>query len=189
MKRNSDWAFQKANDPYVQGAAPYIDKAITWANQTGLKVLLDLHGAPDSQNGYDNSGHNGTVGWTGSQESIEDTRAVIQKIANNYAQDTYQDVVAGIELLNEPLSSKLPGGTDALVQYYKDSYGDVRVVSDTPVVLHDAFQNGTFWNDVLPSSDAQGVIIDHHEYQVFTDELVALSPDVSQVNFQGQHGC
>ena len=174
-----DWAFQKINDPYVEGAAPYIDQAITWARATGLKVLIDLHGAPDSQNGYDNSGHNGTVGWTGSQESVADTRAVIQKIANKYAQDSYQDTVVGIELLNEPLSSKLPGGTDALVQYYKDSYGDVRVVSDTPTVLHDGFQNGSFWNDILSSSDAQGVIIDHHEYQVFTDELVALSADVS----------
>ncbi|KAL9031983.1 MAG: hypothetical protein Q9196_000056 [Gyalolechia fulgens] len=51
------WAYTKSNnDPYIQGAAPYIDKAIGWARQTGLKVWIDLHGAPLSQNGFDNSG-------------------------------------------------------------------------------------------------------------------------------------
>jgi len=41
------WAFQKyEQDPYVQGAADYLDIAIGWARQTGLKVWIDLHGEP-----------------------------------------------------------------------------------------------------------------------------------------------
>ena len=140
--------------------------------------MIDLHGAPGSQNGYDNSGHNGTLGWSGPGNSVADTRAVIQQIARTYAQPSYQDVVIGIQLLNEPLASRLPGGTDAVVQFYKDGYGDVRDVSDTPVIIHDAFQPGNFWNGILAPPDAQGVVVDHHEYQVFTDELIALSPEV-----------
>lgn len=50
------WAYDDLG-PYARGAAPYIDKAIGWARQTGLKVMIDLHGAPGSQNGFDNSGH------------------------------------------------------------------------------------------------------------------------------------
>ena len=156
-----------------------MDSAIGWAKQTGLKVLIDLHGAPGSQNGYDNSGHNGTVGWGSDADSVSDTRAVIQKIANKYAQDSEQNVVVGIELLNEPLASKIAGGTDVVVQYSKDGYGDVRKISDTPVVVHDAFQEGSFWDDILTPPEATGVVIDHHEYQVFTDQLVALSAEVS----------
>lgn len=39
------WAFQKyQGDPYIQGAADYLEKAIGWARQTGLKVWIDLHG-------------------------------------------------------------------------------------------------------------------------------------------------
>ena len=151
---NPDWAFKKFNDPYVQGAAPYLDKAIGWARQTGLKVYIDLHGAPGSQNGFDNSGQRiltpDTPKWT-TGDTVKQTLAVIQLIANKYAQPSYQDVVVAIELLNEPLASKLAGGTDAVVQYYNDAYGDVRQVSDSPVILHDAFQNGTFWNGVLTS--------------------------------------
>ena len=171
----SDWAFQNFNDPYIQGAAPYIDSAITWARSTGLKVWIDLHGAPGSQNGYDNSGHNGTIGW-GSGDTVADTRSVIQQIANKYAKTEYQDVVVAIEVLNEPQSTKVAGGPDTVVQYYKDTYGDIRTVSDTPVMLHDGFQNITFWNDIL-TSPATGIVIDHHEYQIFTEELIDKSID------------
>jgi len=39
------WAFQKyEQDPYIQGAADYLDTAIGWARQTGLKIWIDLHG-------------------------------------------------------------------------------------------------------------------------------------------------
>ncbi|KAL8798555.1 MAG: hypothetical protein Q9182_006570 [Xanthomendoza sp. 2 TL-2023] len=141
-----DWAYKKYNnDPFIQGAAPYIDKAIGWARQTGLKVWIDLHGAPLSQNGYDNSGHlirkPETPGWT-QGDSVNATLGVIQLIANKYAQQSYQDVVVAIQLLNEPLATSLTGGTNAVIQYYNDGY----------------------------------VVIDHHEYQVFRNDLLSLSP-------------
>lgn len=31
-------------DPYVQGALDYLDQAIGWAGNAGLKVIIDLHG-------------------------------------------------------------------------------------------------------------------------------------------------
>ncbi|KAI4290280.1 MAG: hypothetical protein L6R35_000443 [Caloplaca aegaea] len=174
------WAYKKYNnDPYIQGAAPYMDKAIGWARQTGLKVWIDLHGAPLSQNGFDNSGQlikkPDIPGWT-QGDSIDATLAVIQLIANKYAQQSYQDVVVAIELLNEPLAESLTGGTNAVIQYYNDGYGNVRKISNTPVMIHDAFQNGSFWSGVLAPPDISGVIVDHHEYQVFNEKLLGLSP-------------
>jgi len=39
------WAFQKYDqDTYVMGAQAYLDSAIGWARETGLKVWIDLHG-------------------------------------------------------------------------------------------------------------------------------------------------
>ena len=183
------------NEPYIQGAAEYLDTAIGWANQTGLKVWIDLHGAPGSQNGYDNSGHRIELptkpGWE-QGDTVKQTLSVIQKIANQYAQPKYQNTVAAIELLNEPLASELQS-IDILVQYYKDGYGDMRAISNTPVMLHDAFQNGSFWDDVLTAPATNGksvarvdmflanlvVVIDHHEYQCFTNEDVAMPAWVS----------
>lgn len=164
----------------MQGAAPYIDRAITWARTTGLKVWIDLHGAPGSQNGFDNSGHNGTVGW-GSGSTIPDTLAVVQLIANKYAQEQYQDVVVGIELLNEPLTTKVSGGFDTIQSFYNQGYADVRKVSNTPVIIQDGFNNASMWDGTLAAPQAQDVILDHHEYQCFTQALIDLSPEVCLV--------
>lgn len=148
-----DWAYQKFdNDPYIQGAAPYVDKAIEWARQTGLKVWIDLHGAPESQNGYDNSGHLTKMpGWE-QGDTVKQTLLVLQQISNKYATAAYQDVVVAIELLNEPQPALLPS-LDILKQFYRDGYGEVRFVSDTPVALHDAFQPSSSWNGFLTPSD------------------------------------
>ena len=152
-----DWAYEKFdNDPYIQGAAPYIDKAIAWARQTNLKVHIDLHGAPGSQNGFDNSGHrisgSDTLGWT-KGDTVKQTLKVIQKIANKYAKKEYQDVVVAFEPLNEPLPDRL-SGIDDIVQFSKDAYGNVRSVSDTPVIISDAFKDTSFWDNVLPPGEA-----------------------------------
>ena len=86
--------------------------------------------------------------------------------------------MVAIELLNEPLAQDITGGVDTVVDFYNNAYGDVRTVSDTPVILHDAFQtSGTFWNGVL-SQSGSNVIIDHHEYQIFTPELIDKNIDV-----------
>ena len=174
----TDWAFKKYDDPYTTGAAPYVDQAVGWARQTGLKVVIDLHGGVGSQNGFDNSGHNGTVGF-GYGGSVSQTRGALQLLANKYAAQQYQDVVVAIELLNEPLISAINGGDQIVPQYYKDTYGDVRVVSDTPVIIHDGFENGTYWNGVLSQGGAN-TAVDHHEYQCFTEDLLKMNPEVSR---------
>ena len=148
-----DWAYEKFdNDPFVQGAAPYMDKAIDWARQTGLKVMIDLHGAPGSQNGFDNSGHRTTTPAWGQGDTVKQTLKVLQQISDKYAKAEYQDVVIAIELLNEPLPTVGPS-VDTIKQFYRDGFGQVRTVSDTPVVLHDAFQPASSWNGFLTSSD------------------------------------
>lgn len=39
------WAISPlAGEPYVQGQLAYLDQAIGWAREAGIKVLIDLHG-------------------------------------------------------------------------------------------------------------------------------------------------
>lgn len=48
------WAYEVASgEPYIQGQREYLLKAVDWAGKHGLKVIIDLHGVPGSQNGYD----------------------------------------------------------------------------------------------------------------------------------------
>jgi glucan 1,3-beta-glucosidase len=139
-----------AGESYTQGAAVYIDAAVDWARGTGLKIWIDLHGAPGSQNGFDNSGHRTTPEWQNG-DTIAETLSVLETITVKYAQPQYQDVIAGIELLNEPLSPVL--NFDDLKQFYRDGFGQVRAVSDTTVILHDGFVPPSTWNGFLTPSD------------------------------------
>ncbi|KAK5170917.1 glucan exo-1,3-beta-glucosidase [Saxophila tyrrhenica] len=170
------WAYNDLG-PYARGAAPYIDRAIGWARQTGLKVIIDLHGAPRSQNGFDNSGHKmETPLWT-TGDSVKKTLAALKKIQTKYGAPSYNDVIAGIELLNEPMATSLDFNT--VKQFTRDGYGQQRAASQSRVVVfQDGFKHPSDYNGFLTPSDhdSQWVAIDHHEYQVFTDDFVAMQP-------------
>jgi glucan 1,3-beta-glucosidase len=144
----------------------------------GLKIVIDLHGAPGSQNGYDNSGQRLDRPTWQSGNTVQQTLQVLKTISQQYAQAKYQDVIVGIQLLNEPALYFDNLSFDVTKQFYRDGFGQVRDVSDTPVILHDGFKRPNEWNGFLTPSDnnAQNVAIDHHEYQIFSDDFVRMSP-------------
>ena len=119
-----------------------------------------MKGAPRSQNGYDNSGQLvASPQWT-TADTLTFTEGIIGQINKRYGSNP---AVVGIELVNEPLMSALPGGRDAVSSYYAAAASSV----STGVVIHDGFAAPSSWNGFLP-----GATIDHHEYQTFlTDEL------------------
>lgn len=52
---NHIWSVSVAREALKTGAYDHLRLAINWAQQLKLKVMLDLHGAPGSQNSFDNS--------------------------------------------------------------------------------------------------------------------------------------
>ncbi|CAD6501409.1 BgTH12-01661 [Blumeria graminis f. sp. triticale] len=160
------------NDPYVQGQLSYMDQAIDWARQNGLKIMLDIHCAPGSQNGFDNSGRAGTIAWQ-SGDNVPSTLRAIQLLAERYAHHT--DVVTSIELLNEPVF----WGNDLsqTKKFYYDGWGNVRTQGQTAVAIHDAYLDPRSWNGFMNSeSGVNNVILDTHIYQVFSQDEVAMKP-------------
>jgi glucan 1,3-beta-glucosidase len=113
------WAFDVGPDePFISGQIPYMEKAVTWAKNHGLKLILDLHGAPGSQNGrvspifragfcgpnctcsFDNSGQKMSYPmWHTNQTNINRTNKIIKTIADMYKDQV--DTVAAIAPLNE----------------------------------------------------------------------------------------
>jgi len=174
-------------DPYVQGQLYRLDDAVTWARGAGLKMLIDLHGVPGSQNGFDNSGRKGSIDWQQVDSSDSTTKDVIDYLANRYA--SASDVVTSIEAVNEPMSSSLDMG--AVKQYYYDAWGTIRNHNpDTALVIHDAFEDiNTYWNGFMSgNSGVNNVILDTHIYQVFSDDEVAMSPSDHVSTACGQAG-
>jgi glucan 1,3-beta-glucosidase len=64
-------------------------------------------------------------------------------------------------------------------QFYRDAYYNLREISDTPAMFHDGFWDPAWMNGFLTPQDnnAQNVIVDHHEYQIFDSGLIAMSVD------------
>lgn len=47
------WAYEVGpGEPFISGQHDYLCKAVTWAGKYNIKVIVDLHGVPGSQNGY-----------------------------------------------------------------------------------------------------------------------------------------
>ncbi len=178
-------------DPYVQGQLQVLDQAIGWARSAGLKVMLDLHGgktsmarfllylltfasAPGSQNGFDNSGRYGPINWQ-QGATVQQTLDAIQGLAQRYAGAT--DVVSAIELLNEPAGWAV--NLDGVKSFYNSGYDTVRnsIGSNTLVTIHDAFQDfETYWNGFMNGQSGRyNVMIDTHQYQIFSPDQVAQS--------------
>ncbi|KAI9664155.1 MAG: exo-1,3-beta-glucanase [Trizodia sp. TS-e1964] len=160
-------------DPYVQGQLAYLDEAIGWARNVGLKVMLDLHGAPGSQNGFDNSGRYGSINWQ-QGDTVLQTKNAVTALARRYASQT--DVVTSIELLNEPFGPAL--NMDIVKQFYYDGWGTIRDSGhNTAVTIHDAFEGAQYWNGFMaPPTAIDFVILDIHQYQVFSPGEVARNP-------------
>ncbi|KAI5120782.1 hypothetical protein M0805_002409 [Coniferiporia weirii] len=175
------WAFEVGpGEPFIQGQLPFLQKAVTWAGNYGLKVIIDLHGAPGSQNGFDNSGQRMSFPhWHSNSTNVERTDAIIMTIASMFATDT--NVVSVIAPLNEPAGFDGDAVLTVVRQYWDDSYGNIRFPfgsseqSNTLVLIHDAFQDLSYWDGFMVAPGHQGVALDTHIYQVFSDGDVALS--------------
>jgi len=159
------WSVLPRNgDPYVQGAYERLGRALDWAQGAGLKVMIDLHGAPESQNGFDNSGKYGSPNW-GQGDSVEYTKEVLNKIRDDMAG---HPAVNSIQLLNEPLGGVV--NVDTIKQFYYDGWGDLRD-SNVAIAFHDAFQGVSGWNDW--GAGMGNLLLDTHHYQIFDNSAVS----------------
>ncbi|VEU20835.1 DEKNAAC101664 [Brettanomyces naardenensis] len=180
------WAFARLkNDTFCFGQEEYLEKAIEWCRENNLHMLLDLHGMPGSQNGFDNSGLRDQVNWLNVTTNFNLGFEVLNYIQNKYGQPEYYDVISGIENVNEPLGPKI--NMSRLKNFDRDSYAQMRSVgSDNYFTFHDAFMNATYWNNVFQSghnisenatysASIYNILIDHHRYEVFSTGQLLLN--------------
>lgn len=123
--------------PYIPGAWPYLLRALEWANKHSVHVILDIHGAPGSQNGYDNSGQRtSNPQWASDPANVQRTVDTIRFIAANIG-----GMIDVLELLNEP-AGFLGGDFPQIIrQFWLDGYDAVRQAAGAgiKVMIGDAF--------------------------------------------------
>ncbi|XP_028755065.1 probable glucan 1,3-beta-glucosidase A [Neltuma alba] len=150
--------------PFVGGSLAALDNAFTWAQNHGMKVIVDLHAVQGSQNGNEHSGtRDGYIEW--GESYIPDTVAVIEFLAKRYGN---HPSLGGIELMNEPT---LGPNLDSLRKYYQQAYDAVRKYSETAYVIlanpmdHDSKALLSF------AGRFNRVVIDVHYYNLFSDQF------------------
>ncbi|KAF2836893.1 glycoside hydrolase family 5 protein [Patellaria atrata CBS 101060] len=172
------WAYNNSGTPYIQGADVYLEQAISWSRTAGIKVIVDLHGAPGSQNGFDNSGQQGAVEWQHLSNLVR-TSVILQEIATKYGSLDYADVVVGVEMVNEPISWGA-NQFNITKQWATDIFPalkDAAENKDLQIIAQDAFMGSRNWLDVsailnpnFSSVGTAGFAVDSHYYQVFVEE-------------------
>jgi glucan 1,3-beta-glucosidase len=160
-----NYGVSEENPPFLTGWDT-LEWAFRTAKEHGIGVLLDLHGVPGSQNGWDHSGREGTLGWHNSKENVDHSLRIVADLA---ARSKDHDNLIGFELLNEP---RWDVPLDILKRFYQDAYHRVREhISKTQaaVVIHDAFRPRE-WAGFMREPEYENVILDTHPYQCFTDD-------------------
>ncbi len=175
------WALQ-APSPWVE-CSKYLDFAFEQARLNGLQVLLDLHGAPGSQNGMDHSGRAGDVGWHKSPANIEASIVALEGMARRYGQ---HPALNGIELLNEPRWD-LP--IDILKSYYQSAYKRLRPLmpKSVAIVIHDGFRPFE-WKGFMTEPGYSNVLLDTHLYQAYTEADRKRTPQEHIIEALGKKG-
>ncbi len=176
--------------PPFLGCAEELDRAFSWAEKYGLKVLIDLHTAPMGQNGFDNGGICGVCRWSQTPEEVEYVLKVLERLAKRYGQ---KEALLGIEPINEPITKPMwdlmdvpsrypaadrelaegsaPNTLEFLRRFYEDAYDRIRphMAQDKWVVFHDGFQMKV-WKDFLTRPKFRHVMLDTHLYLMTAEQ-------------------
>lgn len=177
-------------EPFI-GCIEELDKAFAWAEKYGLKILVDLHTVPFSQNGFDNGGICGVCKWSQMPEEVEYVLDVLEKLANRYGN---REGLFGITPINEPITEKMwnmmnvperypaadkemaegsaPNTLEFLRDFYNRAYDRIRpnIAEDKYVVFHDAFQLKA-WKEFLTQPRFHNVMLDTHQYLMVAEAM------------------
>jgi len=183
----------REGEPWVTGGWEFFRRLVGWCREEGIEVWPDLHTAPGSQNGFDNSGLLLEIptchGWDRDNETAGKSFFDEVKLSNNamrtlnildditaaFVSENLTDVVTGFGILNEPF---VDCDIDHLRLFDDKALAIVRknMGEDTAVYIGDRF-NATEWNDGFwTEKEYKGTILDSHYYHVFDERPRHLSP-------------
>lgn len=172
----SYWAVEVyPGNPYLfRTSWRYLLRGIEWARKYGLRVNLDLHGLPGSQNGWNHSGRQGPIGWfNGTDGELNANRSVEvhDRLSQFFAQDRYKNIISHYGLANEPRMTFL--SPDAVVAWTEQVYKLVRAngMTDALVVFGDGFMGLANWQGKM--TGLPDLVLDVHQYVIFnTNQIV-----------------
>lgn len=164
-------------DPYVRRVSwRYLLRGIEWCRKHGLRVNLDLHGVPGSQNGWNHSGRLGAIGWLQGPEGAlngQRTLDIHGQLSLFFAQERYRNIVTIYGLVNEPKLMSLP--VQAVLDWNDKAIAIVRKNGMKQyIAFGDGFLGLNKWNNMFKDVDS-ALIMDTHQYVIFNVEQLAFT--------------
>ncbi|KAF8176767.1 glycoside hydrolase family 5 protein [Pholiota molesta] len=168
------WAIETwESEPYLAKTSwTYLLRLLGWARKYGLRVYLDLHTVPGSQNGLNHSGRmplinflEGNMGLANAERTLYYIRVLTEFIS----QPEYQNLIPIFGIVNEPLLSSI--GADQLTSFYLRAHDMIRNITGLGegrgpyIAIHDGFESLSAWSGFLQGSDR--LILDQHPYFSF----------------------
>ena len=152
-----------------------------WARRYQLQIWPDLHTAPGSQNGFDNSGYARTAitcgGWADDPRHVQRTLEIIDAITLRIATENLTDVITGFGLLNEPFKDCNHQVYASYLYQAKNlvrrNMGNATAIYASDMFLAPTFNDGHFW---LDPTEYSNTFLDSHYYHVFDEHPRDLSP-------------
>ncbi|MFD2671493.1 glycoside hydrolase family 5 protein [Marinicrinis sediminis] len=138
-----------------------IDEVIAWCRTHRLYVVLDLHGAPGGQTGanIDDSEHDQPELFM-KEEHQQATIELWRILADRYKDEW---IVAGYDLLNEPLPEWFSQYNPLVMPLYRDIIAAIREVDDRHMIILEGAHWATDWSifDVPPDDN---LMLQFHKY-------------------------
>jgi hypothetical protein len=172
----------------------WLDRAVGWAGRRRIYVVLDMHGAPGSQNKDQTTGEAGRNALFKDPANVGKAISLWQAIAKRYRDNP---AVAGFDLLNEPMGAPSQA---RLQEVHNQLYKAIRQVDERHIIfVEDGYRGiksmprpaGVGWQNVVlslhyyrfhaksPADQEQGLI------DYFTD-VVKTQPTLGAPLFIGE---
>lgn len=162
------------DEPWIAGDRwKYFLRVCGWARELGLEVWPNIHTAPGSQNGFDNSGlqrANYTCdGWNNHPENVQRSLNAVDQITSQLVSDGVTDVVTGFGILNEPFGDCDPNVyknfMDEALSIVRENMGPDTGIYVADMFSSTIFNDGEWW---LDDEKYSNTYLDSHFYQVFS---------------------
>lgn len=172
------WIVEKyEGEPYVERIGwRYLLRAIEYCRENGLRVSLDMHGVPGSQNGWNHSGKHGEIRWlNGEDGDLWGDRAmdIHDKLSKFFSQDRYKNVITMYGLANEPRIRELESTKTFLDWTEKAAKMVANNGMDQYVIIGEGFLPLDRWRTMLQDT-GQPLVLDAHLYMIFDTNLIKM---------------
>jgi glucan 1,3-beta-glucosidase len=174
------WAVKTYDgDPYVpQISWRYLLRAIEWCRENGLRVNLDLHSAPGSQNGWTHSGRLGSIDWISGPNGAQNAQRTLdihKQLATFFAQPRYSNIITIYGLVNEPKMIDLP--INSVISWNTQAVKTIRDagLKNAYLVFGDGFLKLSDWHGEFQDTGDSKLVLDTHQYQIFNTGQLPLN--------------